>query len=454
MRQQLHKTVEFEPTRAEWKRLDAAAAAAAAQLATFMFDDGDVWFYPTPTDSNGVSCGLPRRWQLNPIPQQSDWLLRVHFAPPPREKITDEVTAAALAAAAAAHSLGESSENDFWQYAMSCHVSRLPAGPSWPTAVPNNDIPRRGIKNLGNSSYQSSVLQCLCVTPLRAVLARSAAAPGQDLSPLAAALHGVFRALRSRPQGYYYYYDDYKGVDASAVKQAVAEKRPEFGTNEQHDASEFLAEVLNMLCGHSSGVNDLFAFRLRQQITCKRCGTACSNNMFENNRSLDLPIPPPPGRGVTLRDCLASYVSARTMSDYACSKCACETISEKRTTLDSLPKVLVMTLNRFKQVEGEQTVKVDAPIAFPLQIDMGRYLGPHHDCVSAGPTRFRLVGHVTHRGASPADGRYTATTWDVADNKWMRANDDYVNPRGGQYLDVDAYMLFYVREDVDMSTLV
>lgn len=141
-----------------------------------------------------------------------------------------------------------------------------------------------------------------------------------------------------------------------------------------------------------------------------------------------------------LLDCLQKSNKAEILEGkdaYACSKCKSLQKATKKHEIHSVPPILIICLQRFKN-GVKNTEKID----FPLEgLDMSNYVknGAIYD----------LYGVVNHSGTLNF-GHYTAQCFNQAHQKWFNFNDSFVSEVSPSDLRDDivtprAYVLFYQR---------
>eukprot|EP00611_Tribonema_gayanum_P026541 TRINITY_DN634_c0_g1_i11.p1 TRINITY_DN634_c0_g1~~TRINITY_DN634_c0_g1_i11.p1 ORF type:complete len:328 (-),score=49.15 TRINITY_DN634_c0_g1_i11:294-1277(-) len=133
-----------------------------------------------------------------------------------------------------------------------------------------------------------------------------------------------------------------------------------------------------------------------------------------------------------------------------------EAINLKTTRFESLPRVLVIQLIRFRK-DGDGTFhKLDDAISFPERLSMDRYMIPNN--TPAAPTRYSLHSVLVHYGSSLSNGHYVVfnrlpTDVDDGEHHWVKCDDatvTAVNNAKALWTEDDirqnVYMLVYMRD--------
>ncbi|KAN0063688.1 ubiquitin-specific protease doa4 [Thecaphora frezii] len=338
-----------------------------------------------------------------------------------------------------------------------------------------------GLKNLGNSCYMNSTLQCLSATiPLARFLldgsykrAINKVNPLGTQGALAEAFAQLVRVMWS---------EQYTFVSPVTFREAIARFAPSFRGYDQHDSQEFLAFLLDGLhedlnyvvhkpppvemtperereletlpqqiasvkewgiyrMRNDSLIVDWFQGQFRNKMTCLTCGkTSTTYNAF-----MYLSLPIPHGRGmhrVTLQQCLDAFVKEEILDKadaWNCPQCKKPRKASKRLSISRLPQVLLIHLKRFS-FKGPFTDKIDTTVTFPTSgLDLTNYMPPPLPPGAIGkgmpvsqsqqpPYLYDLYG-VTHHFGSLNTGHYTATIrnhgeWWYCDDSRISKGDD------------------------------
>uniref|UniRef100_A0A9J8B372 Ubiquitin carboxyl-terminal hydrolase 13 n=1 Tax=Cyprinus carpio carpio TaxID=630221 RepID=A0A9J8B372_CYPCA len=168
-----------------------------------------------------------------------------------------------------------------------------------------------GIKNLANSCYLSTTMQVLFSIPefqrayvgnLQRIFDYSPLDPTQDFNTQMAKLgHGLLSGQYSKPPMKselieQVMKEDYKqqqrGISPKMFKALVSKGHPEFSSNRQQDAHEFLLHLINLVERNSSGSenpSDVFRFLVEERVQC--CQTQKVRYTQRVDYLMQLPVP-------------------------------------------------------------------------------------------------------------------------------------------------------------------
>ncbi|KAG8364805.1 hypothetical protein BUALT_Bualt18G0036900 [Buddleja alternifolia] len=325
--------------------------------------------------------------------------------------------------------------------------------------------PPLGLRNVGNSCYVNSVLQCLTYTPplanfcLRLLHSSNcdlwAAKGNKGECPFCILEKRIARSLNS---------ESVSDVPAK-INSCLRIYAEHFHTGRQEDAHEFLRYVVDAChntClrlkklrrqqqrrGESGVLNggdvfgtggtvfeEIFGGALQSQVKCLPCG-AESNKVDEiMDISLDILS------SVSLKEALEKFFRPEVLdgnNKYKCDNCKELVAARKQMSILQAPNVLVIQLKRFEGMFGG---KVDKPIAFDEILVLSSYMcnasqDPHPE--------YRLFGAIVHSGFSPDSGHYYAYIKDAL-GRWYCCNDSHVSVSTLQeVLSEKVYILFFSR---------
>lgn len=311
--------------------------------------------------------------------------------------------------------------------------------------------PPVGFRNLGNTCYLNSVLQCLTYTPPLANfclrnLHSSVCKSWDGHCPFCLVEKRILRSLNS----------DIPHDAPVNIQRSLELFAKHFRSGRQEDAHEFLRyliEACNDVCvklykaRNSQGgkaskgepdtiVKDIFGGVLQSQVKCLSC-EAESNKMDEiMDISLDIL------HASSLKEAFSRYFQSELLdgnNKYRCEKCKKLSTARKQMSIFQAPNVLVIQLKRFEDSYGG---KIDRSIIFEERLALSG-----HMCRDSQDVRpeYTLFGTIVHSGYSQDSGHYYAYVKD-ANSHWYCCNDAHVSSATLQtVLSEKVYMLFFLR---------
>jgi ubiquitin C-terminal hydrolase len=317
-----------------------------------------------------------------------------------------------------------------------------------------------GLRNLGNTCFFNSAVQCLArICPL-VDFCMSDTFDDQINSTNPAGSGGriatAFRDLVKQMC-----HSKAFSVSPTKLHSEICRKYPMFGNFGQHDSQELLGALLDCLHedlnhprGHpSTGVNgdpwdvhlsrnaspvlDIFHGCLGSTIECPKC--QFRKVVRDPFSILSLPIPKQTTRTVTLESCLESFARSEVLdrnNQWKCEHCKRFVQATKRISVHKSSKVLILHFKRFEG-RGFWSKKVTTSVSYPDVLDTNIISG------HGNGARYKLIGAVFH-GGTLYGGHYTAAVLDQSENQWYAYNDSCGSAisAGSAYSD-KAYILFY-----------
>ncbi|KAK9236206.1 hypothetical protein V1525DRAFT_363326 [Lipomyces kononenkoae] len=244
-----------------------------------------------------------------------------------------------------------------------------------------------GLKNLGNSCYLASVVQCLYSLPrfqeryyypsgdLPLTLE-----PANDLETQLRKLgDGLLSGRYSNPPNPEEQLESpyAKGIAPSMFKALVGKSHVEFSTMRQQDAFEFLLYLVQTIrrASHQNLDADpttIFSFVVEQRLQCLACKKVSYRTDVQDNISVPVPVKRLPRESledkevfesVTLKECLDLFTQSESL-EYTCQACGSKEGAVTRTAFKTFPEVLVVNARRFELVNWVPT-KLDVPVVVP-----------------------------------------------------------------------------------------
>ncbi|MGH0162530.1 UNVERIFIED_CONTAM: hypothetical protein FKN15_068658 [Acipenser sinensis] len=300
-----------------------------------------------------------------------------------------------------------------------------------------------GLRNLGNTCFMNSILQCLSNTrELRDYCLQNL--HRRDLnnsSRMNSALMEEFSKL-------------IQSIWTSSGSEAVSPSEFNLAVKLQQDAQEFLRFLLDGLHNEvnrvtvrpraimedfdhlpddekgkrmwkkylereDSRVVDLFVGQLKSSLTCSECGY-CST-VFDPFWDLSLPIAKKGYGEVSLMDCMRLFTKEDVLDGDekpTCYRCKARRKCTKKFTIQKLPKILVLHLKRFSEARI-RTSKLSTFVNFPLKdLDLREFAS--ENSIHAV---YNLYAVSNHSGTTMG-GHYTAVT--PMSSSQVRTSDAYV----------------------------
>jgi ubiquitin carboxyl-terminal hydrolase 5/13 len=269
-----------------------------------------------------------------------------------------------------------------------------------------------GLKNLGNSCYLASSLQCLFALPQ---FQQRYYQPEKDLPLVQDPAQDLETQLRKLADGLLsgrYSHPDsdvvaselsqeishQKGLAPSMLKHLIGRGHAEFSTMRQQDAFELLLHLFKLVTRshHSASLPDptqAFRFVMEQRLQCLKCKKVRYSVDEQDNISIPVPIRKLPPQAnplsetekvdtldeyqpISLKECLDSFTAEETV-ELTCTSCGSKDGFSKRSLFKTFPEVLAVNARRFVIINWVPT-KVDVPVVVgdePFLLDDYKSLG-------------------------------------------------------------------------------
>eukprot|EP01135_Chromosphaera_perkinsii_P012431 Nk52_evm42s2657 gene=Nk52_evmTU42s2657 len=341
-----------------------------------------------------------------------------------------------------------------------------------------------GLKNLGNTCFMNSALQCLSnTTPLRNYIIRNEYSKHINSSSgmrgkLVESFASLINDLWSHSQG--------TSVSASRFKRQIEGYAPQFCGFSQQDSQELLRFLLdglhedlnrvrkkpkyeqltdeqeesmshqqisdwkwnNYLQRDSSFITDIFLGQLKSTVECLTCKH--QSVTFDPFWDLSLPIPSRfkgiksalmGGSECELLECFRQFTEEEILDGNErprCYKCKVPRKSSKRLSVQIFPDILVLHIKRFSFSRFSRE-KLTTKINFPLK---NLVLQQEH---GKAPS-YSLYAVSNHMGGL-GGGHYTAICKSPVSGQWFTYNDSHVSKSSASSIQPDdAYVLFYEKQ--------
>ncbi|KAG9341355.1 hypothetical protein JZ751_019461 [Albula glossodonta] len=327
-----------------------------------------------------------------------------------------------------------------------------------------------GLRNLGNTCYMNSILQCLCNTPAMAEYfnrnlyqddinrANILGHKGEVAEEFGVIMKALWSGL-------------YKCISPRDFKITIGKINEQFAGYEQQDSQELLLFLMDGLHEdlnkadnrkrHKEEPNDhlddqsaadlawnkhkllnesiivaLFQGQFKSTVQCLTCHR--KSRTFETFMYLSLPLAS--SSRCSLQDCLKLFSKEEKLTDnnrVFCRHCKALRDSTKKLEIWKVPPILLVHLKRFSY-EGRWKQKLQTSVDFPLEsLDLGQYvIGPKHIL-----KRYHLFGN--HYGGLDG-GHYTAYCRNATKQRWFKFDDHEVTDISTSSVKSSAaYIFFY-----------
>ncbi|XP_010769508.1 ubiquitin carboxyl-terminal hydrolase 5 isoform X2 [Notothenia coriiceps] len=269
-----------------------------------------------------------------------------------------------------------------------------------------------GMKNLGNSCYLNSVMQVLFTVPdfqqkyvsnIDKIIDEAPSDPTQDFKTQVAKLgYGLLSGDYSKPApdpadetGASEPRGDQIGIAPRMFKALVGRGHPEFSTNRQQDAQEFLLHFINMVernCRTGSNPSEAFRFLVEERIVCQQSQKAKYTQRVDYMVQLPVQMEqatnteelqeaerrreegdssaPTVRAQIPFTACMAALNEPEVLTDFWSSAVQSKTTATKTTRFASFPDHLVIQIKKFTFGLDWVPKKLDVSIDVPDTLDL------------------------------------------------------------------------------------
>ncbi|KAK6507976.1 ubiquitin-specific protease doa4 [Arthrobotrys musiformis] len=365
-----------------------------------------------------------------------------------------------------------------------------------------------GLKNLGNTCYMNSIIQCMSGTvPLaryflsgfykshlnrenrlgsRGIFAEAFANLNRNLweetyafvSPvtikdISGRLNSQFRGKDQQDaQEYLEFFLDYLHEDLNA--NAGRPRLRELTDEEEKRREELPVQVASYyeweryVHTNLSMIVKWFQGQFRSRLKCLKCGH--TSTTYSPFMYLSLPIPAKAGpNGCTLKDCMDEFTKEEILDGddaWHCPVCKKPRKASKQLSISRMPVVLIIHLKRFSN-HGMWRDKVNTLVNFEKSVDLTRYVPPPLEAKDTPggqalpmgsevkPPFYYSLYAVTNHYGSLTSGHYTAFvrvgggTGGREGGVWHRFDDTKATKMEAEdVVNRNAYILFWVRNGI------
>ncbi|CAJ1049426.1 ubiquitin carboxyl-terminal hydrolase 8 [Xyrichtys novacula] len=329
-----------------------------------------------------------------------------------------------------------------------------------------------GLRNMGNTCYMNSILQCLCNTPALAEYFNNnlymedinryniLGHKGEVAEEFGVIMKALWAGL-------------YKCISPRDFKITIGKINEQFACYDQQDSQELLLFLMDGLHEdlnkadnrkrYKEEENDhlddqtgadlawskhkllnesiivaLFQGQFKSTVQCLTCHR--KSRTFETFMYLSLPLAST--SKCSLQDCLRLFSKEEKLTDnnkVFCRHCKAHRDSTKKLEIWKVPPILLVHLKRFSY-EGRWKQKLQTYVDFPLDcLDLSQYvIGPKQNL-----KRYNLYGLSNHYGGLDG-GHYTAYCKNAPKQRWYKFDDHEVSDISTSSVKSSAaYILFY-----------
>lgn len=318
-----------------------------------------------------------------------------------------------------------------------------------------------GLRNVGNSCFANSVMQCLLhIEPFATFFLKSLS--HEDTGECSKA--GEWCPLcETEDLVQSYYRSGKKAYSPRSFLVNIEEIGKHFSFGDQEDAHDFMVEWLDSIqvvmakeaaraCNkkkldqrseETSLIWQIFGGYTRGEVRCD-CGFV--SKTFQGFLTLELQIP----HGIrSLERALKAYTQTEELSgdnQYSCDSCKQRRDAEVSSMIEIGPNVLMIALKRFSYYGFG---KINTQISFPETLDLKPYMAK--DAADLEDLEYSLYAVIVHISPFSSAGHYISFV--RRGTQWYKCDDSSVTPVSARtVLSQNVYMLLYQRDAIKDHT--
>jgi len=367
-------------------------------------------------------------------------------------------------------------ENGRTQSSSSTTTGVTTSSSSAPTSQQQFGCGLVGLRNLGNTCFMNSILQCLCKTkllreyffkkqyqnelnedhaPTKGRLAKAFGQLVQDMWSKKEEEYITPSQLKAEVQKYAVRFSGYHQQDAQEFLRFFIEgvhddlnsvkRKPTYSSVDDNSIKDCKKSEIyweRYLSREKSMIQDLFVGQLKSTLTC----TICDHRSVTYDPFWDLSLPIPSRtktEEVNITRCFQAFTQEEILDGDekpTCEKCKKRRKCTKRFQIEIFPKILVIHLKRFSGTRYR--TKLDTKVSFPFELNLSEFAANSGDKRKQSPT-YSLYGVSNHMGGTHG-GHYTAYCKHPDTGRWHGYNDSRVNEiSSSKLVSSSAYVLFF-----------